>query len=74
MNHISQRNKIEKQLHDYVKFMPICPKNSVVKLSQEITKLEQRLQEIKKMDLNQLTKEVVFHFETKQSKMNKINF
>ena len=74
MNHISQRNKIEKQLHDYIKFMPICQPNSVVKLSQEITKLEQRLQEIKKMDLNQLTKEVVFHFETKQSQMNKIEF
>lgn len=74
MNAISQRNRIEKQLQDYIKFMPICPQNSVVQLSQEITKLEQRLQEIKKMDLNQLTKEVVFHFETKQSQMNKINF
>jgi hypothetical protein len=51
MNAISQRNKIEKQLHDYVKFMPECPQNSVVKLSKEIVKLGQRLEEIKKMDL-----------------------
>jgi len=74
MNAISQRNKIEKQLHDYVKFMPECPQNSVVKLSKEIVKLEQRLEEIKKMDLKQLNTEVVFHFETKQSQINKINF
>jgi hypothetical protein len=74
MNHISQRNKIEKQLNDYVKFISECPQNSVVKLSKEIVKLEQRLEEIKKMDLKQLNSEVVFHFETKQSQMNKINF
>jgi hypothetical protein len=74
MNHISQRNKIEKQLNDYVKFISECPQNSVVKLSKEIVKLEQRLEEIKKMDLKQLNGEVVFHFETKQSQMNKINF
>jgi hypothetical protein len=74
MNHISQRNKIEKQLNDYVKFISKCPQNSVVKLSKEIVKLEQRLEEIKKMDLKQLNSEVVFHFEMKQSQMNKINF
>jgi hypothetical protein len=74
MNHISQRNKIEKQLNDYVKFISECPQNSVVKLSKEIVKLEQRLEEIKKMDLKELNTEVVFHFETKQSQMNKINF
>ena len=74
MNAISQRNRIEKQLQDYIKFMPICPQNSVVQLSYELVKLNNRLEEIKKMNLSQLNQEVVFHFETKQSQMNKINF
>lgn len=74
MNAISQRNRIEKQINDLVNFMPYCPSKSVVKLSYELVKLNNRLEEIKKMDLNQLTKEVVFHFETKQSQINKIEF
>ena len=70
MNHISQRNKLEIQQRKYINFMEICPKNSVIKLSKEITSIESRIQQIRDYDLDKLNKSVVFAFETKQSKLN----
>lgn len=70
MNHISQRNQLELQLRKYVKFMKICPENSVVKLANEISKIELRLNQIREYDLAKLNQTVVFAYETKQSKSN----
>lgn len=50
--------------------MEICPKNSVIKLSKEITSIESRIQQIRDYDLDKLNKSVVFAFETRQSKLN----
>lgn len=70
MNHITQRNNLEKQKANFIKFMSICPENSVLKLSQELTKIESRLEKLREYDLNKLMQPVPFQFETKQSKLN----
>lgn len=70
MNHISQRNQLELQLRKYVKFMKICPENGVIKLSNEISKIELRLNQIREYDLEKLNQTVIFTYETKQSKSN----
>lgn len=72
MNHITQRNNLEKQKVNFIKFMSICPENSVLKLSQEITKIELRLDKLREYDVNKLMELVPFQFETKQSKLNNL--
>lgn len=57
---------------EFINFIPDCPNDSRIKLYKEIEKMEYRLEEIKKMDLKKLNEEVTFYFETKQSKLNKI--
>lgn len=50
--------------------MSICPEESVLKLAEEIIKIESRLDKLREYDLSKLMTEVVFFYETKQSKMN----
>lgn len=74
MNYITQCNRLEKQKLDFIKFMKICPENSVLKLAQEITKIETRIETIRTLKLDKLTEEVSFQYETKQSVLNKKSF
>ena len=70
MNHISQRNSLEKQCKSYVEFMKFCPRNSVIKLAQEISRIQARISIIRNMDYQHLQEEVIVQYETKQSKTN----
>jgi hypothetical protein len=70
MNHISQRNNLEKQCKSYVEFMKNCPRNSVIKLAQEISRIQARVSIIRNMNYQHLQEEVVVYYETKQSKSN----
>ena len=70
MNHISQRNKLEARLKSYMDFMPFCPRDSIVKLSNEMVRINNRLDNIKCMSLSELVKEVPSYYDTKQSKSN----
>lgn len=70
MTHKNQRNILESRISDYANFMRICPKGAVVKLAQEITRLQARVSIIKMMEPHRLRENVDVYFETKQSKMN----
>jgi hypothetical protein len=70
MNHISQRNRLEQRLKNYINFMPMCPRDSVLKLSNEIIKTIERIEQIKCMSIDELIKPVDVYFEVKQSKLN----
>lgn len=70
MTPINQRNSLDKQISNYVRFMKICPTNQVVKLAKEISRLQARVSVIRNMEHEQLHTDVPFFFETKQSKMN----
>ena len=70
MNHITQRNQLEKRLKSYNEFMAICPFESIPKLVQEISKLHNRIRTINSYKVDKLVEPVVFQFETKQSKIN----
>lgn len=70
MNHISQRNRLEARLKSYMDFMTICPRDSFLKISNEMVKINDRLDKIKCMSLDELVKEVPSYYETKQSKIN----
>lgn len=50
--------------------MPFCPRDSVHKLSAEMIKISNRVENIKCMTLDELTKEVIYQHEVKQSKSN----
>ena len=70
MNAITQRNILDSQLKSYINFMLDCPRDSFSKLSNEMIKIINRLDQIKCMGLKDLMKEVPCYYETKQSKMN----
>jgi hypothetical protein len=70
MNHINQRNALEKQITDYVRVIKIGTRTQVIKLSKEIAKLSARITTIEEMSYADQKQELDFHFETKQSKMN----
>lgn len=70
MNHISQRNKLEKQVSSYVAFLKIANRSQSVKLSKEIAKLSSRIDTIDQMPYSDQIKTLDEHFETKQSKLN----
>ena len=70
MNHISQRNALEKQLKNYKDFMPLCSNDALPKLINEMTKIHNRIETIKGYSLEKLVKPIEFQYETKQSKMN----
>ena len=70
MNHIRQRNSLEKQLKSYKDFMPLCPNDALPKLMREMSKIHNRIETIKTYDLEKLLTEVPYQYETKQSKLN----
>lgn len=70
MNHISQLNKIEIRLRSYIDFMPYCPRDSFLKLSNEIVKINNRIDIINRMSLSESLQEVISDYDTKQSKIN----
>ena len=70
MNHIGQRNALERQITDYVRILKIATRTQSVKLSKEIAKLSARITTIEEMSYTDQRQELDFHFETKQSKMN----
>lgn len=70
MNHIRQRNQLEIQLKNYRDFMPLCPPDSFPKLVHEMMKIHCRIEKIKEFTLEQLVEDVVFQYETAQSKSN----
>jgi len=72
LNHITQRNRLETQQRKYIQFMKICSESSVIKLSQEIAKIELRLDQMREYDLNKLMKPFLFQYITKQSKLNRL--
>ena len=70
MNAITQRNRLESQLKSYKDFVPFCPADGLLKLIGEMTKIIQRIDKIKELEIDELVKEVPFYFDIKQSKAN----
>lgn len=70
MNHITQLNALQKQMKFYTDFIPFCPKNSLIKLMKEILKINARIEILQAMRVDELVKDVVVFYETKQSKEN----
>lgn len=70
MNHITQKNRLEKQLDSYKKFMPLCPNDSLIKLIKEMTIIKARIDKIREFTIEELNDPVVYQFESKQSKLN----
>ena len=70
MNHITQMNALEKQLKLYKDYVKICPNDNLLKLMKEILKILTRIEQIRTMYFHEKKKEVVFQYETKQSKSN----
>lgn len=70
MNHITQLNNLQQRLKSFKEFMPICPNKKVNALSHEMTKLLARIDKLNSMDFVEMTKEVEFYYETKQSSIN----
>lgn len=70
MNHIAQRNSLERQITAYVRVLKISTRSQAIKLSEEITKLASRITIIEQMSYTSQREELDFSFETKQSKLN----
>ena len=70
MNHIGQRNALERDISAYVRVIKTSTRSQVIKLSEEITKLSARITTIEEMSYTDQRQELDFHFETKQSKIN----
>lgn len=70
MNHIGQRNALERDISAYVRVIKTSTRSQVIKLSEEITKLSARITTIEEMSYTDQRQELDFHFETKQSKLN----
>jgi len=70
MNHIRQRNSLEIQLKNFKDYVPLCPNDSLPKLLQEITKIQNRLEKIREFTIDQLLQDVTVVEDTKQSKIN----
>jgi len=70
MNHIRQLNRLEIRLKSYLNFMPYCPRDSFLKLSNEIVKISDRIDIINRMSLSESLEEVTSYYDTKQSKIN----
>jgi len=70
MNHVTQRNKLDKQISSYVGFLKIANRGQSLKLCREIIKLQDRIDLIDMMPYPNQIKKLDEHFETKQSKLN----
>ena len=70
MNSITHRNRLESQLKSSIEYLPYAPRDSFLKLSNEITRILERIEVLKRMTLDQLTKDVDTYYDTKNSKIN----
>ena len=70
MNHINQRNKLDKQISSYVDFLKIATRSQSVTICKEIAKLSSRIELIDLMPFPNQIQKLDEYFETKQSKMN----
>jgi hypothetical protein len=70
MNAITQRNRLEITLKSYMEFAPYCPRDSYLKLSNEMVRISERLEKIKCMTLSELTKQIPEYLDTKNSIIN----
>ena len=70
MNHVTQLNRLQKQLQSYKDFMPICCTDDIPQLMREIQRICNRIKTISNMNFDEAVKEVVIQYETKQSKVN----
>lgn len=70
MNAITQRNKLEVQLKSYKDFVPFCPADGLLKLMSEMARIYLRIEKLKEYSESQLSQEVSFYYERKQSKSN----
>lgn len=53
--------------------MPFCPPSKVIRLCNEIIKLQNRVDVLNQKSFDELLKKVEFYYETKQSKINHIS-
>jgi len=74
MNAITQRNRLDATIKSYMHFMPFCPRDSFIKLSNEMIKISERLEAIKCMGAKELMAPVEVQYDTKQSRANFINY
>jgi hypothetical protein len=70
MNSITHRNRLESQLKSYIEYLPYAPRDSFLKIANEITRILERIEVLKRMTLDQLTKDVDTYYDTKKSKIN----
>lgn len=70
MNAIRQRNKLEFQLKNLKDFMPLCPNSNILKLTNEIIKINYRLEKIQEFTSEQLFEKIHYQYEIKQSRLN----
>ena len=70
MNAITQRNRLESQLKSYKDFVPFCPADGLLKLMSEMARIYLRIEKLREYSEGELSQEVPFYFETKQSKTN----
>ena len=70
MNATTQRNKLEVQLKSYQDFVPFCHADGLLKLMGEMARIYLRIEKLKEYSGSKLTQEVLYYFETKQSKTN----
>jgi hypothetical protein len=70
MNHITQMNALEKQLKSFKNFVPFCSNDSLQELLIEMQRTVNRIENIRAMRVDKMVQEVIFQYETKQSKSN----
>ncbi len=70
MNAITQRNRLEIQLQNYINFTPYCPRESFLKLSIEMVRITEKIEILNRMNLSESLKQVPDYFDTKNSKIN----
>lgn len=70
MNHITQMNALEKRLKSFKNFVPFCSNDSLAELLIEIQRTVNRIENIRAMRVDKMVQQVVFQYETKQSKSN----
>lgn len=73
MRVVSHRNRVEKQLISYKRYLKDCPIEAVGKLYIEIAKLEHRMEAIRNMSIEQLNSQVPWQYSVRQSKANKMS-
>lgn len=70
MNHISRRNKLDKQISSYADFMKSATRSQIIKLSKEITNLSNRISEIDSMPYLKQIEPIEDYLDEKPSKLN----